>query len=530
MDDRRFDDIARGLACQPTRRALLRAALGGLGAILGFRVAFADDGTPVAEDEPALTGTPEPVPAETAEPAPTDTPEPPSIETPEPPTATPEPPAATPEPTATATATAEPTATPTATAESEAVYLEAATPTLTLSRASGRVGTSMTATVAGFKPFEVITLSWFNGSSAVTLVSNVVANNAGGSQIPFRIPDGVRGNHRIRAKGSLGSQVDATFRVTPSIALSPTSAPRGRTVNVTVRGFAAGVKVNVLFFPDTDPNLNPLLVTSATTSSRGAAITSFVVPLSLLAKHRVEGREAIATTNYGYTTFTVVCPSLYEPLTSTICCGDAGGSCSRDGQCCSGDCDSTGHCTACAPVGVKPIKTIAAFCCSGKIKSDGVCVSDLGGPCAADSQCSKGVCDGGTCLQSYGGICAADPECASGVCFLGDLCDCVELAATCTHREDCCSRTCNNNGQCVCAPAGTATINGASDCCSRAWIGGVCVKVSAGGPCVRNEDCLSNTCSGLACAKSEDGEECRAKTDCVNNFCLAGHCVSANLP
>ena len=102
MDDRRFDDIARDIACQPSRRALLRAALGGVGAALGLRGALADDGTPVSDEDIAPTPVPNDEPEATA----TDTPEPAPTDTPEPtPTATPE-----------ATVTGEPVATPAATA------------------------------------------------------------------------------------------------------------------------------------------------------------------------------------------------------------------------------------------------------------------------------------------------------------------------------------------------------------------------------------------------------------------------------
>ena len=193
----------------------------------------------------------------------------------------------------------------------------------------------MTASVTGFKPFESIALRWYAGSIATTLI-NVTANSAGSAAIPFKIPNAIRGNHRVRALGNLGSLADATIRVIPSIGLSPTSGPRNTTVGVTLRGFGAGVVVNVLWVSEHKHKWHAAHRRGGHYLVAGRRHHELQSAAGQVDGASVEGREKVATASFAYTTFTVVCAAGAEPLTS-VCVGKSvGTTAATASECCSG--------------------------------------------------------------------------------------------------------------------------------------------------------------------------------------------------
>ena len=311
MDSEKFDALARSFALRSDRRAVLRAAIAGgvafaLGGIgFGHRSrADEGDGTPTADA---------PVPTETDTPSPTPTEPPAATETPTPTT----PPTVAPTPSATATATVPSrsergTPTPTArpTTKAAEVVQPRAVAAMTLSPTSGVVSTPVRATISGFKKREAITLQWFDGTHAKTLVTGA-ASSSGKLSISFDAPASVRGSHKIRAKGGSGSQKDATFTVKPSLVLSATTGSIGTKVKATLRGFAAGVKVDIRWFVGTDASGSAKTLGTVTASSTGSGSFTITVPDgTALGAHRVEAREKSGST-YAKTSYSVqlACPS-----------------------------------------------------------------------------------------------------------------------------------------------------------------------------------------------------------------------------
>jgi hypothetical protein len=108
------------------------------------------------------------------------------------------------------------------------------TAALTLSPASGRVGTSVTAQGTGFVANETVNLSW-----AGSTLASAVATAAGNFSVLFAVPGGAAGPTEVVAAGSTGDSASATFEVTPpasySVTFTETGLPSGTQwwVNVT---------------------------------------------------------------------------------------------------------------------------------------------------------------------------------------------------------------------------------------------------------------------------------------------------------
>ncbi len=144
------------------------------------------------------------------------------------------------------------------------------TPSITLSVATGRGGTAVTVTGAGFTPTNTVQIK-FN----TTLLFTAPTDASGGFSQSITIPFSARGVYVISANDTLGKTATATFTVTPLIAITPAAGSAGTYVTVTGSGFSVNTMV-IVIFGGTQMTTVPSTIT---TDSYGAFTASFLVPL-----------------------------------------------------------------------------------------------------------------------------------------------------------------------------------------------------------------------------------------------------------
>jgi hypothetical protein len=168
-------------------------------------------------------------------------------------------------------------------ASSDAGAFEAASPAdCHLSPTSGVVYSTLAVTCTGFKPDEYVTLTW-DGSD----IAKKRASGGGTATISFAIPRGVTGRHLVKATGDLGTVVPSRgFRITPSLALSPTGGVNGQKISATLRGFAAGEVITLRF--RTAPGSSRTVARNIVASSTGTASATFVVPTGSVGSYTIE--------------------------------------------------------------------------------------------------------------------------------------------------------------------------------------------------------------------------------------------------
>jgi hypothetical protein len=159
-------------------------------------------------------------------------------------------------------------------------------PVLTLSSATGSVGSNLAVTLSGFASAESVALRWYDTSTATSLLASVVTSDRGSASISVAIPDATGGSHRLEAVGTSSGSSSAYFIVKASLALMPDSGLGGSEVTTTMSGFRAGETITVKWFNTT---FNSTTISSATASGKGSATVTFVVPADASAgDHKVE--------------------------------------------------------------------------------------------------------------------------------------------------------------------------------------------------------------------------------------------------
>ena len=116
------------------------------------------------------------------------------------------------------------------------------------SAAKGAVGTNVTVKGLGFAQNEENVELWYDDE---VIEDDIPVDEHGSWECSFRLPPSAQGSHKIDAGGDesrLREVEDATFEVTPRIALDESSGSPGKTVTMTGSGFAAGERgIRILF-------------------------------------------------------------------------------------------------------------------------------------------------------------------------------------------------------------------------------------------------------------------------------------------
>jgi subtilisin len=154
-------------------------------------------------------------------------------------------------------------------------------PSMSLSTTSGKVGSSVTVTLKGFAASEYLNLTW-DGLPLKT----ISVQSTGNAVTNITVPESAAGSHVVEATGATSAlRVNKTYAVTPGLTLSPTSGPVGRSLSVTLRGYAAGETVSINWHDGSTATA----LTSVTTSSLGSANVLTIVPAAAGGGHLIEG-------------------------------------------------------------------------------------------------------------------------------------------------------------------------------------------------------------------------------------------------
>ncbi|MBM4343172.1 MAG: matrixin family metalloprotease [Deltaproteobacteria bacterium] len=180
--------------------------------------------------------------------------------------------------------------------------------------------------------------------------------------------------------------------------------------------------------------------------------------------------------------------------------------------------------------------------CQSGVCSAGTCAAtcNIQADCPAGQGCQKPTSSPGTCVplgtKAIGAPCAANLECSSGLCAnlgAGPVC-----AKPCTANGQCaadqvCTGLSGGGGACVAAPkkiADGGACKASSECASNLCVGnattGLCVAACAASkPCASGFDCVPLQGGGGACLKAATkkpaGQPCQTSGDCQSNLCIA---------
>ncbi|MGD0451800.1 MAG: hypothetical protein ABSA79_12195, partial [Candidatus Bathyarchaeia archaeon] len=171
------------------------------------------------------------------------------------------------------------------------------TSAVTVNPTSGNVGSSVTVSGTGFAPSSTVTIT-YDGTTQATSPATVTAGLSGSFSATIAVPASVVGAHTVGASDGVNSG-SATFTVTQSISLSPSSGIVGSTVTVSGSGFAASKTVTVKFVSTTMVTV-PSTVTS---DAYGSFSCTFTVPAAINGGNTVTATDASA--NAATATFTV---------------------------------------------------------------------------------------------------------------------------------------------------------------------------------------------------------------------------------
>ena len=200
-----------------------------------------------------------------------------------------------------------PTNTPGPTSTPQPQPTAATAPQLTLSATSGQSGSQTTVNGAGFKPTEIVDVT-FNGQS----VGTPRANDQGTFALSFTVPTIQPGQYAVLGTGrASGSSATTSFTVNQgaaALSFSVAQAAPGASLTVTATNFQAGETVEFLF--------DGASVGKVTADTSGTAVLSVTVPQLSPANYDVTATGA--TSNRTITTpFAVVAASATPAPTAT---------------------------------------------------------------------------------------------------------------------------------------------------------------------------------------------------------------------
>ncbi len=189
--------------------------------------------------------------------------------------------------------TEDPTVAPTERSRRRSASVQAAaTQEIGLSRSSGSVGTTVTATLSGFASRANVAVQ----RDGETLGRVRVSTNGDGSY-DFKVPVAARGRHEVGAVVGSTEPSVVSFSVTPKVSLSPATGKAKASFKVTLHGYAAGEQVEIRWFEGG----SAAVLKSVRASTTGSANVSLRVPADAAGgEHRIEGlggagNRAVAT-------------------------------------------------------------------------------------------------------------------------------------------------------------------------------------------------------------------------------------------
>jgi len=185
------------------------------------------------------------------------------------------------------------------------------TSSIALSPINGPIGSSVNMTGSGFAASQPVIVT-FAGSTIQTIPVSFNTNGVGFFNASFTVPTGqTAGGKTVNATDASSNSAIATFTLTPSISLNPTSGNAGSTVTVSGSGFAGNSGLTATFAGSTVT----ISGTTSTNSSGSFTGANFTVPVSTAG-----GAQTVvikdASSNSANATYTV--NTLYQKITVAI--------------------------------------------------------------------------------------------------------------------------------------------------------------------------------------------------------------------
>ncbi|MCC6705346.1 MAG: hypothetical protein IT334_10750, partial [Thermomicrobiales bacterium] len=151
-------------------------------------------------------------------------------------------------------------------------------PTVTVDRASGTPGVSVGYEAINFPANSVVSITWRRLTGSTIDLGTVTTDATGSATGSLKIPATPGGPGQIVTftAGTVAETV--TLEVKPRIKVTPATAGRGETIDISLRGFARQEAVVIRWRSGTSGPFQT--IASGTTSNTGSANISFTVPAS----------------------------------------------------------------------------------------------------------------------------------------------------------------------------------------------------------------------------------------------------------
>jgi len=160
-------------------------------------------------------------------------------------------------------------------------------PKITINPTTGAVGDTITVNGNGFKASDTVAIS-FDGVNKTSTPSDA---NGTLTATSFVVPEASRGSHTVKAQDTAANYAPATFAVSASITINPTSGSSGTTVTVTGTGFAASQTITITY----DGTAVTTTPSPITTNAAGYFTATFSVPVGEAGTYVVSVSDGTST-------------------------------------------------------------------------------------------------------------------------------------------------------------------------------------------------------------------------------------------
>ena len=167
----------------------------------------------------------------------------------------------------------------------------AITRSMTLSPASGNVGTIVTVSGTGFNASRTIRIS-YDGNNVVTIPSTITTSSVGSFSAKFTVPAGTARTVQVSAADNTG-WTNSSFKLTAIIGLTPANGKVGTPITVDGSGFNANRQLTLTF--------DSSEIRQVSTDAFGSFSTIFDIPQATGGQHMITANDGIRTVSATYT-------------------------------------------------------------------------------------------------------------------------------------------------------------------------------------------------------------------------------------